>query len=180
MKIRALFLSLATVAAGAGLYAFQDGMGMPAPSAEHKVLHRSIGTWDASMDAGMPEPAKGTMIVEAGPGEFTILTHFKADMGGMPFEGRGIDGYDPVKKKYVSMWVDSTIEAPMLMEGSWDEKTQTTTMYGEMRDMASGKMVKHKLVTKWTGNDQMDFIVSAPGADGKDVQAFSIKYTRKK
>jgi hypothetical protein len=180
MKLRTLSLSLIALAAGATLYAFQDKMQMPTPSAEHKVLERTIGTWEAELDMGAgAQPAKGTMVIERGPGGFTVISHFNADMGGMPFEGRGIDGYDPAKKKYVSIWVDSMSAAPMQTEGTWDEKTQTSIMFGDMPDMTTGKMVKHRLVTKWTGNDQMDFTIFAPGADGKETPSLKIKYTRK-
>ena len=181
MNLRTSMLSLIALAAGAALYAFQDQSPMPTPSAEHKVLERNIGTWDAALDMGPgAEPAKGAMVIERGPGGFTVVTHFNTDMGGMPFEGRGIDGYDPLKKKYVSVWVDSMAAAPMMMEGAWDEKAQTMTMFGEMLDMTTGKMAKHKLITKWTGNDQMDFTIFAPGADGKETASLKIKYTRKK
>lgn len=180
MKFRTLFLSLAAVAASAAVYAFQPNMQMPTAGAEHKALQRAVGNWDATLDMGEGEPSKGTMLVEAGPGGFTILSHFKADMGGMPFEGRAIDGYDPIKKKFVSVWADSMTPAPMFSEGTWDEKSQTLTMHGDMLDQGSGKIVKHKLTTKWTGNDHMDFNVSVVGAEGKDVTTLKIAYVRKK
>jgi hypothetical protein len=186
MKLRFLSIALATVTVGAALYAFQDkkeppkgqAMETPKPSAEHKALQRAVGNWDAALDM-MGQPSKGTMMVESGPGGFTTLTHFKSDMNGAPFEGRGIDGYDVNKKKFVSIWVDSMAASPMLTEGSWDEKSQTMTMFGDAPDM-TGKVVKHRLVTKWTDNDHMDFEIFAPGADGKEASMLKIKYARKK
>ena len=152
-------------------------MQTPQPSAEHKLLHRCVGTWDATMNM-MGQASKGTMVVELGPGGFTTISHFKGDMLGMTFEGRGIDGYDATKKKFVSIWTDNMIPAPMFTDGTWDEKTQTMSMFGEMSDM-TGKMAKHRLATTYTGADAMDFRVYALGADGKETPSFDIHYARK-
>lgn len=180
--IRSLALFLVTAALGAVVWAFQDGaegqMPMPQPGAEHKVLQRSVGTWDSSMDV-MGQVSKGTMTVELGPGGFTTFSRFKGDMMGMPFEGRGVDGYDENKKKYVSLWTDNMVPYPILLEGDWDEKSQTLTMFGNMPDM-TGALVKHRLVTKWPNADTMDFEVFAPTPEGKDASSFKIHYTRKK
>ena len=179
--IRFSLLSVAALLVGAFVWAFQDpgaAPQAPQPGAEHKVLQRSVGKWDAVMDM-MGTTSKGTMVVEPGPGGFTTLTHFQGEMMGGPFEGRGIDGYDPTKKKYVSIWTDSATAAPVLTEGTWDDKSQTMTMQGEMMGM-SGKMEKTKFVTKWTGNDSMEFDILSPGPDGKDASTFKIHYTRKK
>ncbi len=174
-------LPLVALLVGASVWAFQDPGGaqaMPQPSAEHKALHRSVGTWDATIDM-MGQTSKGSLTIELGPGGFSVFSHFTGTVMGGPFEGRGIDGYDPGKKKYVSWWTDSMAPAPGLTEGTWDEKTQTMTMQGDMPDM-TGKMVKHRLVTKWTSNDTMDFEIFAPGPDGKEMGGFKIHYTRKK
>lgn len=181
--IRTHVLAFTLLFAGAAAWAFQDGgqeaaPGMPRPGAEHKLLLRGIGTWDASIDM-LGQASKGTMQIEAGPGGFTTFSRFSGDMGGMAFEGRGVDGYDENKKKFVSLWTDTMVPYPILMDGTWDEKAQTMTMFGDMPDM-TGKLVKHRLVTKWSGGDVMDFEVFTPGADGKDASAFKIHYARKK
>ncbi len=176
---RTFALSFAALLLGASVWAFQDPGAppqMPQPGAEHKALHRSVGTWDATVEM-MGETSKGTMIVELGPGGFTTLTRYEGSMMGGPFEGRGIDGYDASKKKYVAIWTDSMSAAPVFTEGTWDEKSSTLTMQGEMLGM-SGKMEKAKFVTKWTGNDTMDFEIFAPGPDGKDASMGKIHYAR--
>ena len=37
----------------------------------------------------------------------------ESEFGGQKFQGHGMDCYDPVKKKYVGIWVDSWSTAPM-------------------------------------------------------------------
>jgi len=51
----------------------------------------------------------------------------KGEFFGMPFEGRGLTGFDKAKKKFVSTWIDSFETGISVMEGSCDEKTKTMT-----------------------------------------------------
>ena len=178
MRIRPFVLSFAGLVLGATLWAFQQEGGMPPPAevtAEHKVLHDWVGTWDATVHMAEP-PSKGVMVVELGPGGFTIFSKFKADLGEMgAFEGRGVDGYDPNKKKYTSLWTDSMSPMMMLSEGTWDAASKTMTMQGEMPGPSG--MQKNKLVNKWIDKDTVEFTM-AP-VDAPD-QAFKIEYKRKK
>ena len=178
MKRLVLALALALVAGGTALWAAQDQGGLPEPSAEHELLHKSIGTWDASIEM-MGATSKGAMVVERGPGGFSVLTHFTGDFGGMPFEGRGIDAYDVHKKQYVSMWVDLWSASPMVSQGTWDSATKTMTMRADGVDM-NGAPQKQKLVTTWKSDDEMDFVMWVPGADGKESVAMTIRYQRRK
>lgn len=176
-----LFLVLAAAVLGTAVWAFRQdaaGMEMPQPGPEHKLLARSVGKWDSTMEM-MGQSSKGQMTVELGPGGFTTLSSFTSDMMGMPFIGRGIDGYDVNKKKFVTMWVDNMTASPTLLEGAYDDKTKTMTMYGEMMG-PSGKLEKHRYVTTWPDENSMKFEVFGTGADGKEVSSFTIAYKRAK
>src|SRR5262249_52422264 len=93
----------------------QEGGGppLPKPTAEHKVLAQEAGAWDGTIKMFMagpdapPSVSKGVETNTLGLGGFWMLSEFKGEFGGMPFEGRGTFGYDPVKKKYVGTWIDS-------------------------------------------------------------------------
>jgi hypothetical protein len=176
-----LFLVLAAAVLGTAVWAFRQdsaGMEMPQPGPEHKLLARTVGKWDSTMEMG-GQSSKGQMTVELGPGGFTTFSTFNSDMMGMPFIGRGIDGYDANKKKFISVWTDNMTASPTLLEGTHDEKTNTLTMYGEMMDM-TGKMAKHRYVTTWPDANTMHFEVFGPGLDGKEVSSFTITYKRAK
>src|SRR5262245_33879755 len=77
----------------------------PKPGPEHEHLKQLEGTWDGTVKAGDQE-SKGTMTYKM-MGGFWLTSHFEGDFGGQKFEGRGIETYDPEKKKYVSAWSDS-------------------------------------------------------------------------
>jgi len=179
--LQKLFLVLVGAVLGTAVWAYrQDGAGMEMPQhgPEHKLLARSVGKWDSTMEM-MGQSSKGQMTVELGPGGFTTFSTFNSDMMGMPFIGRGIDGYDANKKKFISVWTDNMTASPTLLEGTHDEKTNTLTMFGEMMDM-TGKLAKHRYVTTWPDEKTMKFEVFGPGPDGKEVSSFTISYTRTK
>jgi Protein of unknown function (DUF1579) len=151
---------------------------MPKPGPEHERLRKLEGTWDATIKTTEGE-SKGTMTFKMQPGGFWLLSHFKADFGGQPFQGNGADGYDPIKKKYVSVWVDSMSPTLLVFEGTLDKDGKTVTQIGNGPGM-DGRMTKLKSVTEHKDDDTMVFTLSAPDKDGKDQTMITITYKRKK
>ena len=151
---------------------------MPAPGPEHLELKRLVGDWTAEIKASGSE-SKGTATYRLECGGLWLISDFQADFGGMKFQGRGFDGYDPQKKKYVSSWVDSMSTRPLNMEGEMDKATKTLTMIGEGPG-PDGKPVKFKSVSRQPDADHLNFKMYMVGPDGKDVEMLAIDYTRKK
>lgn len=157
---------------------------MPRPGPEHDLLKNDVGTWDASVEAwmtpgGSPSVSKGVETNTMGPGGFWLITEFKGDFMGTPFTGHGTAGYDPIKGKYVSTWVDSMSPGLNIGESTYDaaNKTMTGTMDG--LDM-SGRPTKSKVVSMWKADGSRVFEMYSRGPDGKDALAMRITYTKKK
>jgi hypothetical protein len=112
-------------------------------------------------------------------GGLWLVTSFEGDIGGTKFQGKGLDSYDAAKKKYVAVWVDSMTTSPMILEGTYDEKTKTMTMTGEGK-MPDGTLAKHRLVTKYSDKDHHSFEIFMTLPDGKETSMMTIEYTRKK
>lgn len=149
-------------------------MELPQPGPEHQRLLAAVGRWKA-VASMMGQESVGTMVVEPGPGGFTVFTSYEApDMGGMPFRGRGVDSFDPGTGKYVSVWTDSWSPMMTVLTGTWDEATRTMTMLGEMPDM-TGAMVPHTLTTKWLDDDTHVFSILPAGASEPSM---TIRYER--
>ena len=151
---------------------------MPKPGPEHERLKRLEGTWEATVRSEGGE-SKGTMTYKLELGGLWLVSHFKGDFGGQSFEGKGFDGYDPAKKKYVGVWVDTMSLAPLIMEGNFDKEGKVLTQIGEGPGM-DGKMTKFKSVTEIKDPDTMVFTMSSPGRDGKEQTMLTISYKRKK
>lgn len=165
------------VAAVAGLILAPIGRAQepPKPGPEHEVLKKLEGTWEATMKFGGME-SKGTMIYKMDLGGLWLTSNFEGDFAGMKFQGRGFDSYDPAKKKYVGVWVDSMVTAPMHLEGTYDKDKKTMTMSGEGPG-PDGKPTKHTMVSTIKDEDNMVFHMFM--GDGKEPM-FEIVYKRKK
>jgi len=192
-RVRNMALVAAVAAVMLGLSARADdkkqekkdaGPPMPKPTKEHGLLKQFEGTWDAVVkEFGAPgQPAstsKGVEVAKVIGGGLWVLSDYKGSMAGMTFEGHGIYGYDPEKKKVIGTWVDSMQTNLSPMEGGFDTsgKVLTLVMEGPGPD---GKPIKWQMVTKFVDNDHHTFTMSFPGPDGKYLPMMEISYTRKK
>jgi hypothetical protein len=151
---------------------------LPQPGPEHARLKQLEGTWDATVKTGQGE-SKGVMTYKLELGGLWLVSNFKADFGGQPFQGKGLDGYDPIKKKYVSVWADSMSPSLLVLEGHFDKEGKVFTQVGEGPGM-DGKMTKLKTVTKMENPDTMVFTLSSQDPNGKEQTMLTITYKRKK
>jgi hypothetical protein len=151
---------------------------VPQPGPEHKKLKELEGTWEAIIKAG-PDESKGTVVYKMELGGLWLTSEFQGDFAGMKFTGRGLDGYDPAKKKYVGVWVDSWSTAPLVMEGTYDKDGKVLTMTGEGPG-PDGSPMKYKATTEHKDKDTMEWTMLMNGPDGKEAPMMSITYKRKK
>ena len=154
------------------------GQGAPTPGPEHEHLKKLEGTWNAKIKMGDAE-STATAIYKMVCGGMWLMSDFQGQLGDMKFSGQGLDSYDPEKRKYVSVWVDSMSTRPMLLEGTHDKEKKTTTMMGEAPG-PDGKLAKHKMVTHMPDNDRMLFTMFIIDSDGHENKFMTIEYTRKK
>lgn len=152
----------------------------PKPGPEHELLKKYVGVWDVTIEGepGSQSSSKGSEHCRLLAGGLWLVTEFKGDLMGQAFEGTGMTGYDPIKKKYVDSWVDSMSTAITRGESTYDPATKTMTGIEESTD-PSGKPMKMKSVTEWKDDNTRIFTMSFEGPDGKFVPALKIKYTRR-
>ena len=128
------------------------------PGPEHEALKKLAGTWDATVEMLHPGATaeKGTETNKLLGDGLWVVSDFKSTMGQKPFEGHGVWGYDPAKKKYVGTWVDSMTSALTTSEGTYDaaSKTETSWMDTVGHD---GKPTKMKATTVWKDDDTRVF-----------------------
>jgi hypothetical protein len=148
------------------------------PGPEHALLKAVEGEWNAEVAFGQ-DKSKATATYKMTCGGLWLVSDFQGEFGGMTFQGHGIDGFDPEKKKFVSVWVDSWTTTPMSFEGTLDEKTKTITSTA-MGKGPDGQPAKYKSVTEHTDKDHHTFKMYLVGPDGADNLMMTIEYTRKK
>lgn len=148
------------------------------PGPEHKMLAETEGTWDCKMKIAGAEMS-GVSVNKMDLGGLWLVSEFDADFGGLPFKGKGLDSYDPKKKKFVSVWFDSMSAAPMVLEGDYDKEKKTVTFTGE-GPSETGARQKFKSVITYTDKDHHSFSLYTIGDDGKETEMLSSEYTRRK
>src|SRR5262245_39137049 len=73
----------------------------PKPGPEHEQLKKLEGNWDTTFKVAGQE-SKGKATYKMGVGGLWLLSTYEGEIAGMKFFGRGMDSYDPNKKKFVS------------------------------------------------------------------------------
>jgi len=156
------------------------------PGAEHKLLDSRVGKWTDKVTCWMspdapPSEATGTSEYHWVMGNRYLQGTTKGEWDGMPFEGMATIGYDNMKKKYVSSWIDNCGTGIMTAEGTYDATTKTYTYTGEGPDMMSGKYLPTKSTEKMTDKDTwVGEMWCTDTKTGKMFKSMEIKSTRAK
>ncbi|MCP4247615.1 MAG: DUF1579 domain-containing protein [bacterium] len=152
-----------------------------APGPQHAQFQDAVGTWKTEtkswMGPGEPEVSTGTSELKTILGGRYLQERFACTTMNRPFEGMGLFGYDNVKKKYVSAWVDNFGTGIMLFEGTRDEATKTTTMFADYVDPFMGP-TKLKSVIREVSKDKHVFEMYMIGSGGDEQKSMEITYTR--
>ncbi|QDT52892.1 hypothetical protein Pan44_09050 [Caulifigura coniformis] len=146
----------------------------PKPGKEHQDLAKAVGKWKLTVKEGFNAGQTGTSEFKAVCNGMWVASDFKMDDGS--FTGQGLDSYDPTKKKYVSVWVDSMSATPLFFEGDWTEpgKTMVMTAKGPGPD---GTPVEYRSVTKHPSEKAMTFELYMKSG-GAEVKLMVVEYAK--
>ncbi len=152
---------------------------------EHEKFKDMVGTWDTEtrmwMGPAEPTVVNGTAVFRLILDGRYIEQRFKCMMMGEPFEGRGLEGYDRFKKKYVSIWMDSDSTGILMIEGTTDETGKVTTYTGKMDDPMTGQKDKPvKSIAREIDKDHVIFEMYEDKPGVGEVKTMEITYTRRK
>jgi hypothetical protein len=156
----------------------------PKPNKEHQALKMDVGVWDAKVKMwqkpdGQAMESKGTETNEM-LGDFWLISKFEGEFGGMPFVGGGAFGFDPVKQKFVGIWIDTMSPHQMTITGQYDEETQTLTQIGEGYDHMQQKPCTTKMISRHNDDGTRVMEMYRVEDDGKKWKVMEINYTRRK
>jgi len=159
---------------------------MAEPGEYHAHLKPLAGTWNLVVKFRMAPEApweehKGTSESKWILGGRFLLEEVKGEVmeGEERFEGLGIMGYDKVKKKYTSAWVDTMSTAVFTELGMCDKSGKVITTRSEYDDPMTGQKKKGKSVLRIISNDKHVAEMYETGLDGKEFKNLEVVYTRK-
>lgn len=147
---------------------------------QHKDMAESVGTWDVkgemySVPGQPPMQFSGTAVRQMVLGGKYLTEMFKG--AEFPFEGHLLQGYDTVRKEFVSIWADSSSPVLSVSRGKQGDDGKIV-MVGEEPDMESGKLVKVKSVIE-PQNDGITMTAYKITDKGETLH-MKLVYTRKK
>lgn len=156
------------------------------PGAEHKIFEAKVGKWTDKVTIWMTPGAPA--MTGNGTSEYKLVFDgryihgtTKGDFDGQPFEGMCALGFDNMKKKYISAWVDNMSTGIMTGEGTYDAATKTFTFTGEGPNFMSDSFQPVKSTEKMT--DANTFVGEMWATDtktGKMFKTMEITSTRTK
>ena len=157
----------------------------------HKLLADLVGSWSYTVKMMAPgePPSTSTGTLTRKPvmngrfflGEYSGSMKMPGADGKMKdftFKGMSIEGYDNVKKKFVSSWIDNMGTGIMTMDGTYDAAAKAFTYTGEY-EMMPGMKEKVRQVIKMTDATHMTMEYYEDRGQG-EAKTMEINYTKKK
>ena len=153
------------------------------PGEPHKQLASLAGSWTTQtkewMEPGKP-PMESTGSVEMKTlldGRF-LQQEFTGNMMGQPYSGIGTTGYDNLRKRYVSTWMDSMGTGIFTMEGTAGSDGKIITLKGQHAELGGGQM-SHRAVWTLVDPNTQTFVMYGTHKGGKEMKMMEITYNRK-
>jgi len=151
------------------------------PTAEHHRLGEAVGRWAVECTYFMlpgqpPLQARAQDNIER-VGPYWTLSNFRSEMMGAPFRGHAAVGFDPVKNKWVSTWIDSMSPFLFVLEGGFDTSGKVLAMTGEVAGL-DGRPVRYRTREEHLSRDHrvLDMFHTMP--DSPETQMFRFVYRR--
>src|SRR5262245_3725839 len=154
------------------------------PGAAHKLLEPLVGDWNVEVKMWMtpdapPTITKGTAKNTWALKERFVQQEFSGELIGKPFRGISFTGYDNVRQKYRSVWIDDMSTTMVTSEGDADADGKVITLGGDYACAMTGDKHKQtKQIFRIISRDKHVFEMHDPtkGDNSKDME---ITYTRK-
>ena len=155
------------------------------PGAEHKLLKYKEGRWKLHVEMWVSPDAKptiseGTSEMKLIMGGRYLMDSTRSTYNGLPFEGLGIVGFDNLKKKFVSVWIDNMGTGVSPGEGAYDEATKTYTYTTQAPDVVSGGYKSGRSTERIVNDNEWIVETYDTTPDGKEFLTMKGYYTRVK
>jgi len=153
------------------------------PGMHHQHLAEAAGNWKAMCKMWMkpgtePQVAELKAVCEPILGGRYLVEKIEGSMMQMPFEGMSISGYDNIKGKHTTVWIDNMGTGTMLAEGECTDNCAVITERAVQTDPATGKDSKVKIVIRAIDKNKHVFEYYMVNDDGTEFMTMEITYTR--
>jgi len=154
------------------------------PGDAHKLLEPLVGDWNAEVKMWMTPDAPPTITKGTAKSTWTlkdrfVQQEFSGEFMGKPFRGISFTGYDNVRQKYRSVWIDDMSTTMVTSEGDANTGGKVITFGGSYACAMTGE--KHKAtkqIYRILSRDKHVFEMHDP-SKGDNSKTMEITYTRK-
>jgi len=121
------------------------------PGNPHKLMADEVGTWNCDMTFwsepnGKAEKATSTANIKMILGGRYQEANYQGTMMGQPFEGKSTLAYNNASKEYTTTFIDNMGTGMMVAVGTYDEKTKSMELKGDMVNPLNGKKTPYREV----------------------------------
>lgn len=156
------------------------------PGEPHKFLSSMAGKWKytskmwESKDA-KAEESSGTATMKMVMGGRFLQQEIKGKAMGQPFEGLGFTGYDNLKKKTVSTWLDSMGTSILTGTGDLNTATKTVSESGQFTcPMEKDQTADYRSEWVMVDKNTMTFTMYNKRDGKEEFKAMEMNYQRAK
>ena len=163
--------------------AMETYMKAAAPGPVHEEMGKMSGKWKLDVTfwfspGAPPQKSSADAEFKMVMGGRYLQQDVHGEMGGQPFEGLGIEGYDNVTKERFGTWFDNMSTGEMTTRGQCAAGAKTCTLKGMVSDAMAGKKVPIREVVTKIDDGHMKFETYGLDASGKEFKTMEIMYTR--
>ncbi len=150
----------------------------------HKFFESLTGTWNAKVELWMepntePEVSEGTSEGKIIMGGRFLEQTYNGTAMGQPFEGRGIIGYDNMKKEYTTIWFDNMATGIMTGSGQYNPQSKILITEGSMScPMTQQSKRWYRDVLTFTDADNYTYETYMRDLRGVEFKSMAITYSR--
>jgi Protein of unknown function (DUF1579) len=154
------------------------------PGTAHQSLEPLVGEWNVEVKTWMTPDAQPLLSTGTATSTWTlkgrfVQQEFSGEFMGQPFHGISFTGYDNVREKYRSVWIDDMSTTMVVSEGDADGEGKIITLGGSYACAMTGE--KDKATTqiyRILSHDKHVFEMHDP-ARGENSKVMEITYIRK-
>lgn len=165
----------------AGLFAASKFQDHTSPS--EAFFKKLEGTWDVELEVRLspqmpPMKTTGKKTYRLMSGKW-LIADFQANIMGMNYENHSVQGFDPMKKKFVGAIVHNLVRNFIQTEGSLNEggtRLEETVLV----PAADGSFKKGRSITELKDADTGTYVMYKPDDNGKEFVSLQATYRRQK
>lgn len=153
------------------------------PGEPHKRFSSLAGSWTTQVKewrepGTAPTESTGSAEMRMLLGGRFLQQEFTGEIMGQSFSGIGIDAYDNLRKKYITVWMDTMGTGIFIMEGTASPDGKTITLKGQHAEPGGGTMT-HRGVWKLVDKNTQTFEMYGTHQGATEMKVLEITYTRK-